>query len=157
VNYRHFAKNILRRADEKQTIEYRAAVWSAQNLPGVRVMLPGTIAQWANAFTNVEQLAGGAWSKAYNPVQQDGRSAVYSGGQTREEDAQVSLTWLQAYGVGAIGISGPNSLEFWKPYAHPTKFEGVLPVLWRSGDVAIYRVPQRTISLAHVVPESAIV
>ena len=157
VSYRRLAKNILKPADEIRTIEYQAATWSEKNLPGVRIMLPGTIAQWANAFTGVEQLAGGAWSKAYNPVQQDGRNAVYRGGSTKEEDAQVSLAWLQAYGVGAVGISGPNSQEFWKPYAHPTKFDGVLPVLWRTGDVTIYRVPQRTNSVAHVVPENMIV
>lgn len=157
VSYRRYAKSILRSANEEQTIEYRAAMWSEQNLPGIRIMLPGTIAQWANAFTEVQQLAGGAWSKAYNPIQQDGRTAVYSGGGTKEEDAQVSLTWLQVYGVGAVGISGPKSQEFWKPYAHPTKFDGVLPMLWRADDVTIYAVPQRTNSLAHVVPESALV
>lgn len=157
VSYRRYAKNILKPADETRTIEYRAATWSEKNLAGVRIMLPGTIAQWANAFTGVEQLAGGAWSKAYNPVQQAGRNAVYSGGSTKEEDAQVSLAWLQAYGVGAVGISGPKSQEFWKPYAHPTKFDGVLPVLWRSDDVTIYRVPQRTNSFVHVVPEDMIV
>ena len=55
------------------------------------------------------------------------------------------------------GVFGSRSEEFWKPYAHPTKFEGLLPVLWREDDVTIYRIPQRTASLAHVVPESAIV
>ena len=54
-------------------------------------------------------------------------------------------------------ISGPDSQEYWKPYAHPGKFEGVLPLLWRAEDVSIYRVPQSTASLAHVVPIGAIV
>ena len=157
VSYRRSAKNILRRGEVTQTIEYRAATWSAQNLADVRVMMPGTIAQWANAFSGVQQFSGGSWSKAYNPVQQHGRNAIYSGGQTIEEDARVSLAWLQAYGVSAVGVSGKNSQEFWKPYSHPAKWEGILPVLWRADDVTIYRVPQRSGSLAHVVPASAIV
>jgi len=32
----------------------------------------------------------------------------------------------------------------------------VLPVLWREGDDTIYRVPQRSLSLAHVIPASAV-
>lgn len=49
------------------------------------------------------------------------------------------------------------SRVFTKPFAHPEKFQGLLPVLWRREDDTIYAVPQRTKSLAHVVPESAIV
>jgi hypothetical protein len=126
-------------------------------LLGTRVMLPGSIAQWANAFTDVSQFAGAAWSEAMNPVQQLGVDAVYNGGATAEEDARVSLAWLKAFGVGAIAISGPNSQEYWKPYSHPNKFEGLLPVLWRADDVAIYQVPQRSASLVHIVPRAAIV
>jgi hypothetical protein len=64
---------------------------------------------------------------------------------------------MKAYGVGAICVSGPKSPEFWKAYAHPGKFEGVLPVLWREDDTTIYQIPLRTQSFAHVVPPSAIV
>jgi hypothetical protein len=156
-SHRHFAKAIMRPADATQTIEYRASVWAEQNLPGTRVMLPGSIARWANAFTDVMQFSGSSWSAAPNPVQQRAVDAVYNGGDTPEEDARVSLLWMQAYGVGAIAVSGPRSQEYWKPYAHPVKFEGVLPVLWRADDVTIYRVPLHTESLAHVVPRGAIV
>ncbi len=154
ASHRRFAKAILLPSDATQTIEYRTAVW-ARSL-GARLMLPGTIAQWANAFTDVADLSGGTWSKAMNPVQQLAVAAVYNGGATPEEDARISLAWLEAFGVGAVGVSGPRSQEFWKPYAHPSKFEGVLPVLWREDDVTMYGVPQRTPSLAHVVPVAAI-
>ena len=157
VGQRQYAKTILRPIDLTRTIEYRVAMWTAQNLPGVRVMFPGSIAQWADAFAPVTQLSGGSWSIAANPVQQLGLAAVLGGGDTAERDARVSLAWLQAYGVGAIAVSGPQSPEFWKPYAHPSKFEGVLPVLWRESDTTIYRVPQRSSSLARVIPESALV
>ena len=157
VSHRQFARNILQPADVTQTIEYRTAAWASQNLPGVRVMLPGSIAQWANDFTDVWQFSGSSWSQAYNQAQQRGLAGIYNGGDTPQEDARVALDWLGAFGVGAIAVSGPNSQEYWKPFTHPAKFEGLLPVLWREADVTIYRVPQRTASLAHVVNETAIV
>ena len=157
VSHRDYAKNILRSADLTQTIEYRTAAWVNQNLPGTRVMLPGSIAQWANDFADLPQFSGSSWSQAYNQAQQRGLAAVQNGGDTPLEDARVSLGWLKAFGVGAVAVSGPNSHEYWKPFAHPGKFEGLLPVLWRQDDVMIYRVPQRTASLAHVMSESAIV
>jgi hypothetical protein len=157
VKDRRYAKDLLVPADVTRTIEYRTATWVEHNLGGVRVMLPGSIGQWANAFTEVQQFGGGSWSAAASQIQQRGLAAIYYGGDTPELDARVSLAWLKAYGAGAIAISGPRSQEFWKPFAHPAKFEGVLPLLWREDDVAIYRVPQRTPSLAHVVPQGAIV
>jgi hypothetical protein len=156
VAHRKFAKNILARADVTKTIEYRAAKWAEANLSGVRVMLPGSIGQWANAFTELRQFSGGSWSMAFNPAQQRGLRAIYNGGGSAQIDARVSLGWLKAYGVGAVGVSGPRSSEFWKGYTHPEKFDGILPVLWREDDVTIYQVPQRSASLGHVIPESAI-
>jgi hypothetical protein len=157
VSHRQFAKNILQPADFTRTIEYRTAAWVGQNLPGVRVMLPGSIAQWANDFTDLSQFSGSSWSQAYNQIQQRGVAAVFNGGETPQQDARISLDWLRAFGVGAIAVSGPNSQEYWKPFAHPGKFDGLLPVLWREDDVTIYSVPQRAASLAHVVSEAAIV
>ena len=157
VSHRQFAKNILQPADVTQTIEYRTAAWASHNLPGVRVMLPGSIAQWADNFTDLWQFSGSSWSQAYNQVQQRGLAAIYNGAETAHQDSHVSLDWLRAFGVGAIAVSGPNSQEYWKPFTHAAKFEGLLPVLWREDNVTIYRVPQRTSSLAHVVSETAIV
>lgn len=146
-------KNILQPVDVTRSIEYRAAVWASRNLPGVRVILPG----WANDFTDVWQFSGSSWSQAYNQAQQRGLAGIYNGGETPQQDARVSLDWLRAFGVGAIAVSGPKSQEYWKPFTHPAKFEGLLPLLWREDDVATYKVPQRTSSLAHVVTETAIV
>jgi hypothetical protein len=80
---------------------------------------------------------------------------VYAAAESREQDAEFSLKWLKAYGVGAVGVAGRNSPEFWKQFKHPDKFEGTLTALWRENDTTIYRVPLRTTSLAHVVPQSA--
>jgi hypothetical protein len=51
-------------------------------------------------------------------------------------------------------VSGPSSAEQFKPYLYPRKFDGVLPALWREDDVAIYAVPRRSSSLAHVVRQA---
>jgi hypothetical protein len=157
ASYRLFAGNIIQRADLTQTIEYRTALWASQNLPGIRIMLSGSIAFWANDFADIWQFSGSSWSQAYNQVQQRGLAAIYNGGATPQQDARVTLDWLRAFGVGAIAVSGPASQEFWKAFTHPAKFESVLPVLWRQDDVTIYRVPQRTASLAHVVNEATLV
>jgi hypothetical protein len=151
ANLRQQAKNMLAPGDVTRTVEYRAATWAGQNLAGVRIMMPGSIAQWTNAFSPVPQFSGGSWSMAYSQIQQTGVDAVYAG------SARQALAWLKAFGVGAAGISSPDSQEYWKGFSQPAKFEGILPVLWRDSGVTIYKIPQRTASLAHVVPESALV
>lgn len=157
VFIRDRAKIYLAPGDVTKTIEYRSATWAAENLPGVRVFFPGSIAQWAAAFSDSPQFSGSSWSIAYNHTQQRGLEAIYKGGDTAERDARVSLAWLKAFGVGAVAISSPDSEEFWKGFAHPTKFDGVLQTLWSEGGVTIYRVPQRSASLAHVIPQAAVV
>lgn len=156
VSHRKFAKNVLRSGDLTRTIEYRAAMWAQQNLDGVRIMMPGSIGMWANTFTSIQQFGGESWSMAYNPIQQRGVDAVYAAAESRELDAQFSVAWLKAYGVGAVCVSGPHSPEFAKSFSHPDKFEGVLSALWRESDTTIYQAPQRTTTLAHVIPEGAI-
>jgi hypothetical protein len=151
VNHRKIAKDVLYPKDVTHTIEYRIAQRVARDLPGARVMLPGSIAHWANAFTESPQFAGSEGTMAYSQVQQRAMTAVY------QEDARTSLAWLKAYGAAAVVVSGPGSREFWKPFAHPEKFEGVLPAMWSEEGVTAYRVPQRTPSLAHVVPVIALV
>ncbi len=151
VAYRQFEKHATLPQDVTKTVEYKASVWAARNLPGVRLFLPGSVGQWANAFSGVQQFAGGSFSMATNLAQQTGSAAVRWG------DARVSLPWLKAYGVGAVGISGPDSKEYWHPFVHPRQFEGMLPVLWSEDGVTIYRVPVRETALAHVVPESVLV
>jgi len=155
VRHRHYAKEITFPADMTRHIEYRVAQWVDQHLPGQRVMVPGSIAQWFNVFSDTPQLSGGSYSTTPNWTQQDAMRSILAGRGPAE--TAVSLLWLKAFGIQAVTVSGPESAEFWKPYADPKKFEPLLPVLWREGGVTIYRVPQRTASLAHVIPHSAVV
>jgi len=159
---REFAKSVLRPADPAQTVEYRAAIWAAKNLPGERVMLPGSVSAWANMFTDVQQFGGGSWSMAANMAQVRGLYAIYNGGavdfnEPPQRDAATALLWLRAFGATAVGVSAPDSQEYYKPFAHPGKFDGMLPLLWSDAGVAIYRVPSHSTSLAHIIPESSLV
>lgn len=148
---RHEGRIFLRANDVSGSIEYRTSMWVNRNLGRARVMLPGSIAQWAAAFAPIDQFAGGSWSLAANRAQQRGLAAIFGA------DARTSLAWLQSFGVSAVAVSGAGSGEYWKPYANPAKFEGVLPVLWRESGITIYQVPQRSAALAHVVPGEALV
>jgi hypothetical protein len=56
-----------------------------------------------------------------------------------------------------VAISGKDSQEYWRPFTHPEKFDGVLPALWKESGVTMYRVPLREFTLAHIVPEGALV
>jgi hypothetical protein len=153
--YRKLEKSYQFPRDVTQTAEYRVSTWTGRNLPGVRVFFPGSIAQWANAFTDVPQFTGGSWSMATNQSQQNADAAILFE-TALDTGAHISLTWLRAFGVGAIAVSGANSSEFWKPFSDPMKFD-VLPALWSENGVTIRGVPARSTSLAHAVPEWAIV
>ena len=74
-----------------------------------------------------------------------------------QRDGEIAVLWLKAFGAHAITVPGPRSTEAYKPIVNPGKFEGLLPVLWRDGDDVIYSVPQRSASLARVIPVSALV
>ena len=153
-SFRKQEKMYLFPKDETQTVEYRAARWVQQNLPGKRVFFPGSMAQWADDFAAVLQFSGGSWSMATNQSQQNAQADVVFGSGPGVRD--ISIHWLKAYGVSAIAVSGAKSEEYWHPFADPTKYDG-LPALWTSGGVTIYQVPGRSDSLAHVVPPEAIV
>jgi len=61
-------------------------------------------------------------------------------------------------GVHAVSVAGPTSEENYKDFQRNfTVFDGVLPVAAQDRGDTIYRVPQRTPGLAHVVPEEALI
>jgi len=150
VSHRRYAKEVGWPRDQVRGIEYRVAQWFNQNLPSQRVMVPGSIAQWFNVWSKNPQLSGGSYSTTPNQSQQAAMINILA-----EANATTSILFLKAFGIQAVTVSGPKSTEFWKPYANPKKFDGVLPVLWQEDDVTIHKVPQRTTSLAHVIPSTA--
>jgi hypothetical protein len=143
--------------DVSGTVEYRAATWAQQNYPNLRFFMPGSIAQWTNTFTDVQQFTGESFTMAINQVQQRADFSIAFGDADAEKEMRNSLTWLKAYGTGVAAIGGKNTEEFWKAFTRAEKYEGVLPALWTGGGVTMFRVPVREFTLAHIVPESAIV
>jgi hypothetical protein len=135
--------------DIHRTIEWRTAHWTEQHLGGARVFAPGSISFWFNAFSGVAQLTGGFDQGDIQRAMPVVQYQIVTGA-----DGAVARDWLRVYGCHAAIVSGPASEEQFKPFAYPRKFEGVLPVLWRESDVAIYAVPRRSRSLAHVVRQA---
>jgi hypothetical protein len=153
VSLRGFVDAVTRPVDMTQRIEYRIAKWVDANLPGRRVMVPGSIAQWFNVFSVTPQLSGASFSTSLNWTQQEAMTTILT--SLSPQETANAVLWLKAFGVQAVTACGLHSPEFWKGNSS-TKFDALLPVLWRQEDTTIYRVPQRTASLAHVIPAAGI-
>ncbi len=149
-----FATRLIQPIDIRKTIEYQEAKWFDQNMGGRRVFAPGSISFWMNVFTDTPQLGGCCDQSVPNFEQRVALYTLYSGQNLGPREAEISLLWLQAYGVHAVGVSRKGSREFYKPFANPDKFEGVLFVLWENDSDVVYRVPLYSDSLAHVITES---
>lgn len=151
--YRHYALTMTQRIDVSQTTDYHVARWLDEHMHGLRVFVSGETGTWLNAFVDSPQMYSG--HVPFNPdiVLDEAAYSIYSDQNAGDRGAQISTLWLQAFGCQAIHVS--QSRLSGQLFAHPHKFEGVLPLLWREGAAAIYAVPQRSTSLAHVIPASA--
>jgi hypothetical protein len=134
----------------QSTVEYEISRWLGANMPGQRVFAPGTIGFWMLSFSDTPMLTGGFDNGMRNTSLQDVNYQIYAG-----DRQDTMLAWLKAFGVSAVIGGGPDSREFYHPYAHPEKFTG-LPEIWRDGPDVIYSVPRRA-SLAHAMLPSDLV
>ncbi len=153
LNYAH---RLIQATDITTTAPYRVARWMDENLYGQRVMVGGSYSFYFNDFTDTPQLLGGHYPMLPNAIMRIANFTLYTGTNTAR-DGQVSVMWLKALGAHAIAVPGPHSSEYYKPFANPRKFEGLLPVLWREGDDTIYALPSRSNSLAHVIAADSVV
>jgi hypothetical protein len=135
----------------QSTVEYEISHWLGAHLGDERVFAPGTIGFWMQSFSDTPMLTGGFDNGMRNTFLQDVNYQIYAG-----DRQDTMLAWLKAFGVSAIVGGGPNSREFYHPYAHPEKLDG-LPEIWRDGPDVIYSVPRRRASLAHVMLPSDLV
>jgi len=154
---RHLAKTIVRPIDITKTIEYKTATWINRNLPNQRVFPAGDTQFIFNLFSDDPQFSSGHEPTAPNWMQRVAVFTVMTGMNAGNQDAADSIFWLKAYGNQAIAVPGAASREHYHPITNPHKFDGVLPVLWHEEDDTIFRVPQRSASMAHVIPRSALV
>ncbi len=155
---RSYARNFLLRAtDITKTTEWKTAQWLNQHGTGERVMLPGSTSFWLTAFSDVPELGGGFDQAILGDTNRIAAYEICTGDGAGPNEAEYSRLWLEALGAQAVAVSGPGSGEVYKPFRNPKKFEGVLNLLWRDGDDAIYRVGQPHASLARIVPRAALV
>jgi len=152
VNVYRYEKRLIRSLDVRQTSEYAVARWLDAHAGGGRVMVPGAMSFWLNVWSDAPELAG-CCDQSVEPYQARVAQYVFhTDDHAGSRAAEISLAWLQAYGVQQVAVAGPRSTEPYHAMAHPWKFEGKLEELWRDGmDDIIYRVPQRSRSLAHIV------
>lgn len=146
--YRRESRNTTVATDIRGTPDYRMSQWFAANAHGDRVFAPGTVAIWANLYSDVPQFYGCCDQTVRTDEIRMAIYDIYSG-----DDGAITAMWLKLFGVGYIGVTNP-ALE--PPFKNPDKFAGVLEEVWRDGSSAVYKVPRANPSLAHVVPDTAL-
>jgi hypothetical protein len=152
-----FARRLIRPVDIAHSAAYRQAAFASTHLPGQRMMIAEETQWWFNLFADNPQMSGGFEPTAPNWVQQVAAYTIYTGQNAGDEDGPISVLWLRAFGCGAIVVPGPGSSDYFHAVRNPAKFEGLLPLVWREAGDSIYQVPSRSVSLAHVIPASALV
>jgi intracellular septation protein A len=156
-HYQRYSRGIIHTLTMENTVEYQEARWLASHTQGGRVMVPGSVSYWLNAFTEIPQMDGFFDQSLWNPINLPASYVVQAGYQNDRLSADYSLLWLKAYAVEAFGAGGDHSREFYRPFRFPDRFKGRFPLAWSSGDDAIYLIPERSRSLARVVPAASLV
>lgn len=151
IQYRLYARGLIQGIDITRTSEYKTARWFDRHMRDSRVMVPGSTTFWLNVFTDTPQLTGCCPQGVLNQMARIADYGITTDLTAENRAVENSLLWFKALGVRAVAVSGPRSTEVYKPFYHPRKFEGRLPVLWRDGDDVIYEVPWRHYSLAHAM------
>ncbi|HVW85702.1 MAG TPA: hypothetical protein VHB50_13530 [Bryobacteraceae bacterium] len=157
IAFRRFERGLIQTVDITQTIQYKMTSWLNRNLPGQRAMISGDVEYLYNVISDNPQMSGGHQPTSPNWQQLVATYIVYAGTEPESRDAEYSILWLKAFGNQAVTVPGEKSRESSHGIVHPHKFDGVLPVLWHDEDDTIFAIPQRSASLAHVVPRAALV
>ncbi|HVY91762.1 MAG TPA: hypothetical protein VHA14_03395 [Bryobacteraceae bacterium] len=157
ILFRRFAAVLVKPIDITKTVEYKVVDWFVHNRPGGRTLIAGDPEYIFNLYTDTPQLSAGHEPTAPNWMQRVAVFTIQSGLNAGSQDAEDSIFWLKAYGTHTIYVPGPASREHYHAIAHPHKFDGLLPVLWHDEDDTIFGVPQRSGSMAHVIPREALV
>ena len=152
-----YGRALIRPIDVTSTPTYRMSRWLSDHFGSQRVMVSGAYSFYFNNFSDTPQVLGGHDPMLTNPMMRIIGYVLYGGISDEARDGEVSTLWLKALGAHAVVVPGPDSSEYFKPFANPRKFEGRLPVLWREAGDTIYEIPGRSSSLAHIVPAETVV
>jgi hypothetical protein len=154
---RRYARRVVKPIEITRTIEYEASKWFEEHVPNGRVMAPGAVSFWLNAFTDVPQIDGGFSQGIVNRNHDSFTYQIFSSNGAGDRAAEIDRTWLNAYGVQAIAVGGKASRELYKPFQRPDVFANAFPEAMRDRDDAIYWVPGRSASLAYVLARETLV
>jgi hypothetical protein len=147
--YRWRARMDLSPVNLEKHSEYTSARWLDANMDGRRVYATGSTGFWLNAFTDTPQMVG-CCEQGRSMVALAGVPYLLNVGETAAL-TQLGIQWLQALGVHALVVNGPQSDDAYKDFHKPERFDSFLPVLHRERGDTIYVIPQITASLAHVL------
>ncbi len=150
-HYRKHSHAMIHKLDIAHTLEYEEAAWFDANMHGERVLAPGSVQFWMNAFTDTPQMAGCCEQSALNHQGSIGSYVTAAGYRTDAESADYAMLWMKTFAVHAVSTGGAQSREWYKQVNFPNRYKDRLPLVWSSGDDAIYRVPERVAGLARVV------
>jgi hypothetical protein len=78
-------------------------------------------------------MSGGHSPTAINWVRQVAVYTIYTGENAGDQDGPISAIWLMAFGCGAVTVPGPDSGDASRPFRNSSKFDGLLPLIWREG------------------------
>ena len=155
VHYVRYAKRLILPVDIAATTDYKIARWVNQHRGGQRVFVTSTQSFLFNVFSDTPQMHGGHDPNNPNFSLAVAVFGILSGMNAGSRDAEISILWLKAFGAQAVAVPYPDL--YYHAFAHPRKFDGVLPALWSDAGTVLYAVPNRSPTLAHVVPPQAIV
>jgi hypothetical protein len=154
---RRFARRVVKPVTISDTIEYQTAKWFDSHIQGGRVLAPGTISFWMNAFSDTPQLGGGFDQGIVNRTHDMVAYQIFSGEGAGDHAGEIATLWLRAYGAQAVAVGGAHSREIYKPFRRPDVFASSFPLALRDGDDSIHWVPGHDDTLAHVMsPESLV-
>jgi len=133
----------------ENTIERRAAERLAALQPRGRVFASGGLRFRLNSWFEIPQVGGdfesGLTTRMPLAFSYQIRTGVNSTAGAEGPDAVRELKNL---GVEYVVVHGPKSREHYRDYKNPRKFDGLLEVVWREEDDAIYRVPFSSLAYA---------
>jgi hypothetical protein len=132
--------------------EFEIARWVHDHLPGERVLPPGSVRFWFDAWDDNAQQAGGSDQGMLNQMLPAANWQISHGNR-----ADLAILWLQALGTDAVIVPDAHSLEYYHDYEFPEKFRGAAPMLFDDGHgTVIYRVPRLYRGIGRIVDAKAL-
>lgn len=135
-----------------ETWERRITTAMANHDPEARVYFQGTPRFFAGVEYDQMQFGGGFANGVRLPV----FFLADYGITANRGDGPLTVAWLKALGVDYVAVGDQHTENPYRPWQDPHQFDGLLSEVWREGGDAIFEVRRANESLAHVIPQSAL-